>query len=1169
MRTTFKKVFGASLCGALLGASAVAAQAAAPVEAAAAPVVVSRVAQTAEGKKYLEVDGRPFMVGHVQNAGMQETLGNQGGEFGTPLPLSWVENLFEKTKAAGFGTISIILRWRDWEPTTRGVYDWTVIDKYIEWAEKYDLRIDFGYFGSNSCGGTRLKGHTQGWATFVPDYLQDKDRYWGNGVFQGVNHEPWLPDGGPHDADARFVLNSEVNAVTALFNHLAVRDTTHRTIFFQVENEPNLHDRYWAAPVQKILIWNWLNAIGNAVKNSNYVVATRVNSGGAIPMYDYKSILKFSGIDSVGDDAYSSSVPYISNLIRNYNAMGGTPLPHIAENDGGYGNHTSLQVAALVNGGYYDVWELDNNNGMAMYSDDYTRWTVGTPGVMKPGTTRMSYLLPALYKIGALVSTTAPYRMAGFNIDTDSPQAGYNATKTVFNYQVGYSGNNVAMALSSGNAVYVVSDSSTTSSFTVHQRPISVSAGHQDTAGNWVVDATKTYTDNGNGTYTVTANAREAVRIELPAASGTVPPPVAPTPYTDGINIAQWATASASSVFDKFPAANAIDGSTMTHYGPTAGEWASSGQVNPWLQLDWSAPQRIDKVVLFDRPNTSDNANGGTLTFSDGSSVTVSGIDPSGAAKTITFPAKTVSWVKFHATSGSGTHVGLSELQAFLSSAAPRPSTLTDISAKATATASSVFSSSFAASNTVDGITGQWGTGEWASAHELNPWVQLNWTAPYTVNKVTFYDRPNTTDWAAGGTLSFSDGSTVPVSGIPNDGSPFSVSFPDKNVTWVKFQVSGGSGLNVGLSELRVYSSGIAPPAALGNVAQTSTATASTQFNGNYPPSKAIDGDTTASSEWASANQPNPWIQLNWAAAQTVNQVVFYDRPNGQDNANGGTLTFSDGSTVPVSGIPADGTPFAVSFPNKTITSVRFQVSGGGGLNVGLAELQVLSPTPPSSYLPPMADVGWWKFDETRGSTAYGSTSLYNKGIHDWHNATMANAGTSAGKIDNALALNGTSGYAMINDLATYSLPNDTVTYSMWVKATAPAGRTILNNRGGQIALTVNASGQLTAQVTQANGTTVTATDTAALPTGSWQHVTVVADGSRVRLYRGGAQVASVAYDGTLKTGTGPLGIGVTPNTAGTGPDSTAPGHWNGMIDDLRVWSTALNNAEITALAAA
>ncbi|WP_344662290.1 DUF7402 domain-containing protein [Catenulispora subtropica] len=62
------------------------------------------------------------------------------------------------------------------------------------------------------------------------------------------------------------------------------------------------------------------------------------------------------------------------------------------------------------------------------------------------------------------------------------------------------------------------------------------------------------------------------------------------------------------------------------------------------------------------------------------------------------------------------------------------------------------------------------------------------------------------TDRAPGGTLTFSDGSTVEVSGIPNDGGPHAASFtPKPGITSVGFQVAGGSGTNVGLQEMEVY----------------------------------------------------------------------------------------------------------------------------------------------------------------------------------------------------------------------------------------------------------------------------------------------------------------------------------------------------------------------------
>ena len=40
--------------------------------------VVSRIVKTPDGKGYLEVDGKPFLFGYVENWGIQQTLGDTG-----------------------------------------------------------------------------------------------------------------------------------------------------------------------------------------------------------------------------------------------------------------------------------------------------------------------------------------------------------------------------------------------------------------------------------------------------------------------------------------------------------------------------------------------------------------------------------------------------------------------------------------------------------------------------------------------------------------------------------------------------------------------------------------------------------------------------------------------------------------------------------------------------------------------------------------------------------------------------------------------------------------------------------------------------------------------------------------------------------------------------------
>jgi hypothetical protein len=69
-----------------------------------------------------------------------------------------------------------------------------------------------------------------------------------------------------------------------------------------------------------------------------------------------------------------------------------------------------------------------------------------------------------------------------------------------------------------------------------------------------------------------------------------------------------------------------------------------------------------------------------------------------------------------------------------------------------------------------------------------------------------------------------------------------------------------------------------------------------------------------------------------------------------------------------------------------------------------------------------------------------------------------------------------------------------------------------------------------------------------------WTHLAMTFDGTTVRLFIGGSQVASVAASGSIVTTTGVLRIG------GNGPPG---GYFQGLIDDLRIYNRALSAAEI------
>ena len=115
-----------------------------------------------------------------------------------------------------------------------------------------------------------------------------------------------------------------------------------------------------------------------------------------------------------------------------------------------------------------------------------------------------------------------------------------------------------------------------------------------------------------------------------------------------------------------------------------------------------------------------------------------------------------------------------------------------------------------------------------------------------------------------------------------------------------------------------------------GNIAPIAKVTVSSAYNADYGGSKAVDGisNVHGSGEWASAGEVNPWIELKWEEAKKVNKVSLYDRINLDDNALTGILRFSDGSVIQVDSIAADGAVKDIVFDEKTITWVKFEVTG-------------------------------------------------------------------------------------------------------------------------------------------------------------------------------------------------------------------------------------------------
>ena len=142
------------------------------------------------------------------------------------------------------------------------------------------------------------------------------------------------------------------------------------------------------------------------------------------------------------------------------------------------------------------------------------------------------------------------------------------------------------------------------------------------------------------------------------------------------VNLARDATVTASGSLDSSRNGSlAVD----THAGVGAvageaglsgvGEWAiAAAAPEKWIELAWDSPQKIRRIILFDRAQTDQNVSAGALTFThaDDSTTTqaVTGISADGSPRIVDFTQKTVNKVRFTITASNGAQPGLAEFVA-------------------------------------------------------------------------------------------------------------------------------------------------------------------------------------------------------------------------------------------------------------------------------------------------------------------------------------------------------------------------------------------------------------------------------------------------------------------------------------------------------------------------
>jgi hypothetical protein len=130
--------------------------------------------------------------------------------------------------------------------------------------------------------------------------------------------------------------------------------------------------------------------------------------------------------------------------------------------------------------------------------------------------------------------------------------------------------------------------------------------------------------------------------------------------------------------------------------------------------------------------------------------------------------------------------------------------------------------------------------------------------------------------------------------------------------------------------------------AGIRNIAPFATVSVSSVEESDSTLAQGVADGVADSKDWVTEGETaGAWIRLDWSAPATIFGVDLYDLPNPVDNVLSGTLTFDDGSVLPVESLPPTGAPRRIAFPAKTVRSVVFRIDHAQGLNAGLAEIMV------------------------------------------------------------------------------------------------------------------------------------------------------------------------------------------------------------------------------------
>ncbi|HEY7118821.1 MAG TPA: Ig-like domain-containing protein [Tepidisphaeraceae bacterium] len=366
---------------------------------------------------------------------------------------------------------------------------------------------------------------------------------------------------------------------------------------------------------------------------------------------------------------------------------------------------------------------------------------------------------------------------------------------------------------------------------------------------------------------------------------------------------------------------------------------------------------------------------------------------------------------------------------------------------------------------------------------------------------------------------------------------------------------------NVAVTQYNVYRSTVPgfTPSAANRIAQLTA----TSYTDTGLPAGAYYYLVTAQDAAGNVSPPSDQVSAGVTGDVTAPAVSLTNPTDGANVTGSINLTATASDDVAVAsvqffvdgvafGAPDTAAPYsiawnsaAVSNGNHTITARALDASGNATTSLA-ATINVANTVAPVGLL------GAWGFDDAAGTTATDSSG------HSF-NGTLANATwTASGKFGGALSFNGANSWVTVADNALFHLTTG-MTLEAWVKPSSLSGWTnvVMKERAGGLAYALYASDDSNhppAGYINRGGSDISSVGASVLALGAWTHLATTYDGANLRLYVNGTLVRTKAITGNVTSSTSPIRIG---------GDSVWGEYFNGLIDEVRVYSRALSLTEI------